>query len=614
MVAATRAPSMFAVFRKRDFTQLWFAQLISTIGSSLADLAAAILVFRLTDSALAVGLILMASAVPSLVFGLVAGVFVDRFDRKKILIWSDLLRAAVVASIPIGVATFGIAWLYLIVLVNAGVAQFFDPAHESVIPEVADEEELAAADAFLSISSFGSTAVGFAAAGLLATTASLDVAFYVDALSFVVSALFITFVRIGRLEVPDGTSVRAVVDNLAEGVRALRDAPLLRSTFLVGMPVFFSFGLWNVLLLPFALRALDATEFEYGLQEGITSVGFVVGSLLMARYADRWREGAWIVFSVIGMGLVGILYGAAPLLFGGLGHGGLIGVAIALVALSGFLNAPSSIARRLLMQRNTPRELRGRIFSAFFVARDVVFLLGMVAAGLADLIDVKVLVIVSSVVLVAAGVWTQFMPGLGQPAAEWRRAMQLLRTAPAAAGAVPVRAATLADFDRLVGHVAALGLLDDRRRAAFVEKARVSEPPAGTTIVTQGEEGTSAYFVLGGRLVAGTPSEGGEFRSLSTMVAGDFFGEIAALTGSRRTANVVVDEPATLVEVPAETLRSLMTIPQISELFLSKLTERLSRTTVADLPRLAGFDQRDLRELRTPAGPSAESLPKSYAG
>ena len=604
---------MFAVFRKPAFTRLWFAQLISTIGSSLTDLAAAILVFRLTDSALAVGLILMASAVPSLVFGLIAGVFVDRFDRKKILIWSDLLRAALVASIPIGVATLGVAWLYLIVLVNAAVAQFFDPAHESIIPEVADEEELAAADAFLSISSFGSTAIGFAAAGLLATTTSLDIAFYLDALTFVLSALFIVFVQVGKLEVTEDTTVRAVVDNLRVGIQALNGSPILRATFLVGMPVFFSFGLWNVLLLPFAIRALDASEFEYGLQEGITSIGFVVGSLLMARYADRLREGQWIVISVLGMGVVGVLYGVAPVLFGGLGHGALIAIAVGLVALSGFLNAPSSIARRLLMQRNTPRELRGRIFSAFFVARDVVFLLGMVAAGLADLIDVKLLVVAASVVLVVAGIWTQFMPGLGQPAAEWRRAMQLLRTAPAVAGAVPVRAATLADFERLVGHVPQLGLLDDRRREAFVASATVSESPAGATVVSEGEESTAAYFILDGRLVAGTPADDGEYRSLSTMGAGDFFGEIAALTGSRRTANVVVDEPATLVEVPADTLRGLMTIPQLSELFLSKLTERLARTTSADLPRLAGLDQRDLRELRTPSGPTAEALPKSYA-
>jgi len=91
------------------------------------------------------------------------------------------------------------------------------------------------------------------------------------------------------------------------------------------------------------------------------------------------------------MGTVGVLYALSPTLFGGLGHAGLIVLAILLVMLSGFLNAPSSIARRLLMQRNTPREMRGRIFSSFFVGRDVVFLLGMVAAGLADVIDVQIL-------------------------------------------------------------------------------------------------------------------------------------------------------------------------------------------------------------------------------
>jgi CRP-like cAMP-binding protein len=175
-----------------------------------------------------------------------------------------------------------------------------------------------------------------------------------------------------------------------------------------------------------------------------------------------------------------------------------------------------------------------------------------------------------------------------------------------------VRPATLADFERLVGHVPTLGILDERRRDAFLARATVSETEPGTTVVRQGDPGNSAYFVLDGRLVAGTPNEDGSYRALSSMVAGDFFGEIAALTGSARTANVVVDQAATLVEIPAETLRGLMAVPQLSQLFLSKLTERLVRTTSsADLPRLAGIDQDALRDLRT-RQPSAEALPKTY--
>ena len=84
------ATSPFAIFRNRNFTLLWTGQLVSTIGNALASLAASILVYRLTGSALSVGLMLMATAVPSIFVGLIAGVFVDRYDRKRIMIAADL--------------------------------------------------------------------------------------------------------------------------------------------------------------------------------------------------------------------------------------------------------------------------------------------------------------------------------------------------------------------------------------------------------------------------------------------------------------------------------------------------------------------------------------------
>jgi len=591
---------MFAIFRKRDFRYLWTGQLISTIGSSLTDLAAGILIFQRTQSALAVGLMLMAAAIPSLVVGLVAGVFVDRFDRKKIMIASDLIRAAIVASIPF-LISIDIILLYVAVILASSFKQFFDPAEQSVLPDVASEEELSSANAFLSISSFGSTAVGFAAAGFLASTGDIALAFYVDALTFLASAACIFMVRVAPLVIEEITSVGAVVQNLRAGVAMLFGTPILRSTLIVFAPVLFAFGLWNVLLLPFAIETLGGSEFEYGLQEGLTSLGFVAGSLLMAKYIDRLAEGTWMVISFASMGAIGILYGLSTSIW----------MAIVLVMISGFVQPPSSIARALILQRNTPREFRGRVFAAFFVSRDVLFLLGMATAGLADIIDIRLLIVfASSILLVAAGL-AQIMPGLGRPAAEWRRAIQLLRTAPGVPAVSAVRPATMADFERLVSHLPELAVLDERRRGEFIARARVSQVEPGATVVSQGEAGDAAYFVLDGQLVAGTPSEDGGYRSLATMRAGDFFGEIAALTGSRRTANVVADEPTTLLEVPAATLRSVMDIPSLSALFLSALTERLTRTQTADRPRLAGNDQDALRDLRTPK-PTVEALPKAY--
>ncbi len=588
---------MFAVFKKRDFTLLWFSQLISTSGSALTDLAAGILIYRATGSALAVGLMLAATALPALVVGLVAGVFVDRYDRKKIMIVSCLLRAVLVASIP-AIVAININLLYVIVFINAAIAQFFDPAQESVIPDIATDEELAAANSFLSISSFGSTAIGFAAAGLLASLASIEIAFYADALTFVVSAALILFVTVRPIVTEEATSVRVVIAGLREGFRYLGATPILRNSFISGVPAYFSFGLWNVLLLPFAITVLMATEFEYGLQEGLTSVGFVVGSLFMAKFTDRLREGQWIVIGMLGMGVLGILYGLATSIL----------VAIIIVTLSGFLNAPPAIARRLILQRNTPREMRGRVFSTFGVLRDVIFLIGMFAAGLADYVDIRLLVIISGVILVGTGIRTQFLPGLGEPAAEWRQAAQRLRTA-TAAGAIPSRPLAADDLGVLVGVIPAFGVLGDNERRLLLASARVRDVPAGTTVVAAGDKGDSAYAILSGRAVAGTPVEGGEYRALSTMLEGDVFGEIAALTGSTRTANVVADADSSLVEIPGTTLRSLMSVREISDLLLPKMTERLARTTTADLPRLAGVDQAALRDLRKPRPPSDTAPP-----
>jgi len=191
------------------------------------------------------------------------------------------------------------------------------------------------------------------------------------------------------------------------------------------------------------------------------------------------------------------------------------------------------------------------------------------------------------------------MPGLGQPAAEWRRAMNLLRAAPSAPGRGTERAATLADLDALAVLLPSLSGLGAKDRQALIAKARVSEAPAETTIIRHGDTSDAAYFVLTGRAVAGIATEDGGYRSLSTLNPGDFFGEIGALTGAPRTANVVADEPTTLLQVPATTLRGLMSHAGLSRLVMAKMVERLSRTHLSDLPRIAGADQESLRDLRT---------------
>src|SRR6266496_3690687 len=109
-MAGKSAQSMFSVFRNRSFTLLWIGQLISSMGSALTTLAASILVYRVTGSVLSVGLMLIATAGPTVLIGLFAGVFVDRYNRKRILLISDLLRAFLIFLIPF-LIPLNILWL-----------------------------------------------------------------------------------------------------------------------------------------------------------------------------------------------------------------------------------------------------------------------------------------------------------------------------------------------------------------------------------------------------------------------------------------------------------------------------------------------------------------------
>lgn len=587
MTSSTKpaSTSPFAVFKNRSFSLLWTGQLVSTIGSALTSLAASIYVYRITGSALSVGLMLMATAAPSLLVGLFAGVFVDRYDRKTIMITADISRAILILLIPI-LVPLNIVWLYIIVMLTSAIGQFFDPAHESVLPEVASDDELAAANSLIAISSFGSTAVGFAAAGLIASAASINWAFYADAITFVISAICVYFISVKPIQVEEETSAAVVLKNLRAGVRQLFNTPVLRGLFSIQVMAFISFGLSNTLLLPFALKALKATEFEYGLQEGLTSIGFVVGSLLMAKVFDRMQAGAWLAISFLGMAIVGIIYSflhSVPL-------------AILLITFSGFFNAPSSIGRRVIVQRNTPAEMRGRVSSVFFVSRDVLFLIGMSAAGLADLMDVRLLYLVSAVMLLLAGAAILFMPELGQSLAQWRRTFALLRGIEAAPRLGAGRPATMVEVERFISHMPELSVMSPKERSQLTSETLVAEAPGGKVVVYRGESSNAAYFILKGSVGAGYIKDE-EYVILNYLHEGDFFGEVAALTGAQRTANIITEDDCEFLIIPSKVMRRLaQKYAGLREVFYTVITERLS---VTELPIGGGLDQQLLRELRT---------------
>jgi MFS family permease len=475
----------------------------------------------------------------------------------------------------------GITWLYVLVALSSAVEQFFAPAQASVLPETARDEELVAANAMMTISLYGAVTIGGSAAGLIAGMSTLTIAFILDALSFVLSAGCIAMLDVAPLARKDDPASAGPVENLRAGLAFVRRTPVMRSLVLVFAPVFIDYGLTNSLMLPFVKRALSGSDFEFSLVEALFAVGFVAGSLIMANVAGRLHAGQWIAMSILTMGAVTI----------GLGLGRHIWIALACSTMIGVLNAPSYLGRQLLIQRTTPREIRGRVSSVFFVLRDTGFMIGMAGAGLADLIDVRLLILLLAAGLIVCGMLALFLPGLGQPTAEWRRIVAMLQSRPEAEMMLGLgRAAVLADIDRLSSHLPALSRWTRVQRQDLAARTRVFNVEPGAAIVRQGERTHMAYFVMQGRTMAMRAAEGESLPGhlLDFHNPGDFFGEIAALTDLPRTASVLAEQPSVVLQVPAPVLRTMTRDPQLSSVLLEKMNERMSLLNLIGSPGVGG--------------------------
>jgi CRP-like cAMP-binding protein len=204
--------------------------------------------------------------------------------------------------------------------------------------------------------------------------------------------------------------------------------------------------------------------------------------------------------------------------------------------------------------------------------------------AITDVVGVRVMMLVATGISLAGGLVAMVSPGIGRPAAEWLKAISILRKAGEAPELSAGRIATLADMERLIGRLPALSGLSAEDRNSLLKEMRYIDAPEGVAIVRTGETSDAAYFILEGRAVAGREENGRE-RILEVLNPGDFFGEIAALTGVPRTANVVTDQPATLLRVPATTLREMSKNPELNRIFTTKMTERMLRMNMIELPR-----------------------------
>jgi len=340
------------------FRSLWLAQVISLTGDWFNTIASVIIVNRYAASGLAVGGLFIARALPPFLLGPVAGVVADRFDRRNILIVSDVLRAAIVLGF-LWVDRPDRLWLlYVLTVLQFSVSSFFEPARAALTPAVVATDELLTANTLASITWSAMLTFGGAIGGLTAAFFGVRVSLIVDSLSFLASAILVLSIT-GQFRSQAAHALESGWKNFVDGLNYVRqnlDVGLVTLVKALGQV-----GSFDIISALYAARV-----FHYG-KEGATTLGlmftaFGVGAVIGPLIANRLGDSSvtWLRRAILGgflcMPIAWFIVGVAPSLF-------VVLLGCVLRGIGGSINWTYS---EVLLQISVPDHLLGRVFAFDF--------------------------------------------------------------------------------------------------------------------------------------------------------------------------------------------------------------------------------------------------------
>lgn len=362
---------LWVPLRSSDYRRLWLGQTVSVIGDKVDQIALSVLVYQKTGSELQMGIALAISMLPAALFGMLAGAYVDRWDRRRTMLVSDLLRAALVLSIPFAVEV-GLWLVYVLAFLVALVSLFFEPAKLSLIPELVGAEDLMAANSLDNATVSAAELAGLAFAGGIVAGLGYRTAFFFDAATYLLSALFIWSIsHRGQVQLAfDGGRWRDAVRDAVEGVRYVIAHPVLRDLLAVYSVVSAGIAATVTFTTLLALDRFDAGAAGLAILDGAITSGLLFGSLAVGRATPgnpvrKLLTGLlWFAALFAATAFVPSIVWAVPLLFAG-----------------GIANMFVYVPLATLLQTITAVDMRGRVFAAKQTASRVLSVIGFLAAG-----------------------------------------------------------------------------------------------------------------------------------------------------------------------------------------------------------------------------------------
>lgn len=420
-----RNPFSSPLWRNSAFVRVWSAASISIFGSLITRIALPLVaILTLGSGAIEVAILRGLDLGVTLLFGLVAGAWVDRLRRRPVLIWADLGRAILLGSVPVafalGVLTF--AQLLIVTGLAAILTTFFDAADNAYLPTIVERDRLVDANSALAASGSAAEFMAFGISGFLVQILTAPIAIAVDAVTYLASAVLLGTIRQPEPPPPKPEDREPVVTEIRVGLSIVRHSPILRAFVGAQMALAALWGVFGATFFLFVLDDLQLSPAVLGVVAGVGGASSFIGAVVASRTTARWGIGPVAIGAMLLSALGNAFIPLAP--------AGLPLVAVACLVMQQLV-ADSAVTVYDITEVSVRQTLvhdraLGRVASTFKVAAMLAQLVATLAAG-----------VLAEVIGLRATAWLAPIGGLVAAAILWFSPVRHLLVLPAAVGDGP---------------------------------------------------------------------------------------------------------------------------------------------------------------------------------